>query len=146
MGREIDMTNFTPIASLLGGALIGLAAAWMWITVGRVAGISAIVGVVSRAEIDWRIPFTIGLIAAPLMLAGAGMPLAWETPPIGWGLLIVGGLLVGFGTRLGSGCTSGHGVCGMARLSPRSIVATLVFMLTAAIVVYVQRHVGGPGL
>lgn len=140
------MTLFTPVESLLGGALIGLAAAWMWLSLGRVAGVSAIIGVASRAEIDWRMPFLGGLVAAPLVLASSGMEIVWQTPPIGWGLLIIGGLLVGFGTRLGSGCTSGHGVCGVARLSPRSIVATMVFMLTAAIVVYVQRHLGAGGL
>lgn len=136
------MTHFTPLASLLGGSLIGLAAAWMWLSVGRVAGISGIVGAATRTEIDWRIPFVLGLVAAPMLLDSIGLQIEWQTPPIGWGLLILGGILVGFGTRLGSGCTSGHGVCGIARLSPRSIVATLVFMLTAAVVVYVQRHLG----
>ena len=137
------MTHFTPVASLLGGALIGLAAAWMWLTVGRIAGISGIIGATTRAEIDWRIPFIVGLIAAPLLLAYVGWSVEWQVPPVGWGWLILGGILVGFGTRLGAGCTSGHGVCGIALLSPRSMVATVVFMLVAAITVYVQRHLGG---
>jgi uncharacterized membrane protein YedE/YeeE len=137
------MTNFTPVTSLLGGALIGLAAAWTWLTVGRIAGISGIVGGATRAEIDWRIPFVVGLVAAPMLLAGAGWSIEWHVPPIGWGWLIFGGILVGFGTRLGAGCTSGHGVCGIALLSPRSIAATMVFMLVAAATVYAQRHLGG---
>ncbi len=136
------MSHFTPVASLVGGALIGLAATWLWLTVGRVAGISGIIGAATRAEIDWRIPFVIGLIVAPMLLARIGWQIEWQTPPVGWGLLIFGGILVGFGTRLGAGCTSGHGVCGIARLSPRSIAATLIFMLTAAIMVYAQRHLG----
>ncbi len=140
------MTHFTQVASLLGGALIGLATAWLWLTVGRIAGISGVIGAATSAEIDWRIPFVLGLIAAPMLLAGSGWHIEWQTPPIGWGLLIVGGILVGFGTRLGSGCTSGHGVCGIALLSPRSIAATLVFMAAAAIVVFVQRHLGLGGI
>lgn len=139
------MTHFTPIASLLGGSLIGLAAAWMWLTVGRIAGISGIIGAATRAEIDWRIPFVVGLMAAPLLLVGLGWSIDWQVPPIGWGMLIFGGILVGFGTRLGSGCTSGHGVCGIALVSPRSIAATLMFMLVAAITVYVIRHTGFGG-
>ena len=139
------MENFTPLSSLLGGALIGLAAALLWVATGRIAGISGIAGGLLRkpgGDAAWRVAFLAGLVAAPLLFAWAmGAPritnLAAPTT------LVLGGLLVGFGTRLGSGCTSGHGVCGMARLSPRSIAATCVFMAAAAITVFAVRHLGG---
>lgn len=139
------MTGFTPVASLLGGMMIGGAAALLWISLGRVAGISGILGGmagVAREEAAWRIAFLGGLVGAPLLIA-----LAFGAPPTeiaaGPVVLVLAGLLVGYGTRLGSGCTSGHGVCGLARLSPRSIVATLVFMGTAGLTVFVVRHVIG---
>jgi uncharacterized membrane protein YedE/YeeE len=140
------MSNFTPLSALIGGAMIGLAAALLMLLNGRIAGISGIFGdlLAPRANYrDWRIAFLGGLIAAPLLYALVGLPagftLAAPAMP-GWGLIIAGGLLVGFGVRLGGGCTSGHGVCGIARLSARSIVATLTFMAAAAIVVFVIRH------
>jgi uncharacterized membrane protein YedE/YeeE len=139
------MENFTPVPAALGGALIGLSAALLWITTGRIAGISGIVGGLatrSRSEIGWRVAFLAGLVAAPLIvIAVVGAPSV--TVQAGRGTLIVAGLLVGFGTRLGGGCTSGHGVCGIARLSLRSIVATALFMLAAAITVFVSHHILG---
>ena len=139
------MENFTPISSLSGGLLIGLAAALLWVANGRIAGISGIVGNLPSAstrDIAGRVAFLIGLIAAPwcyAALAGAPPIRLDATVPV----VIAGGLLVGFGTRLGGGCTSGHGVCGLARLSPRSIVATLLFMAAGFITVFVMRHVVG---
>lgn len=137
------MENFTPVSALIGGALIGLAAALLLLLNGRVAGVSGILGdVLGRADDGraWRLAFIAGLVAGPLVyaLATGGIPSVEITSsPV---LLIAGGLLVGFGTRLGSGCTSGHGVCGIARLSPRSLVATLVFMASGMATVYVARH------
>lgn len=140
------MSNFTPVASTFGGLLIGLAAAMLWLANGRIAGISGIVGNLPSAlsgDVAWRISFLAGLIVAPLgyaALAGAPVIRLDASAPI----LIAGGLLVGFGTRLGGGCTSGHGVCGVARFSPRSIVATCLFMAAGFITVFVMRHtVGG---
>jgi uncharacterized membrane protein YedE/YeeE len=138
----IDWNHFTPYASLAGGVLIGLAAALLLLMNGRIAGISGIAGgLLRRASGDtgWRIAFIAGLVGAPLLYA-MFMPL----PPIridaGDGALVVAGLLVGAGTRYGSGCTSGHGVCGLSRLSPRSAVATLAFMAAGFATVYVARH------
>lgn len=139
------MSNFTPVISLLGGLMIGLAAAILWLANGRIAGISGIIGnlpSVRTGDIAWRIAFLAGLIVAPLgyaALAGTPVIRLEASAPI----LIAGGLLVGFGTRLGSGCTSGHGVCGMARFSPRSIAATCLFMAAGFITVFVMRHIVG---
>lgn len=138
------MENFTPYSALIGGALIGLAAAILLLFNGRIAGISGILGGLLRpAEDDrgWRVAFVIGLIAGPLLYRLIAGPVPAVTLEAPLPLLIAGGLLVGFGTNLGSGCTSGHGVCGMARLSPRSVVATVAFMLAGALTVYVVRHV-----
>ncbi|WP_431303383.1 YeeE/YedE family protein [Sediminicoccus sp. BL-A-41-H5] len=136
------MTSFTPIASFAGGALIGAAALLLWLTLGRIAGISGILAGSLGADRGWRIAFLVGLIGAPLgWVALAGAPaLHIAAGPV---TLVAAGLLVGFGTRLGSGCTSGHGVCGLARLSPRSVVATGIFMAVAAATVFVTRHVVG---
>lgn len=136
------MTSFTPIASFAGGALIGAAALLLWLTLGRIAGISGILAGSLGADRGWRIAFLVGLIGAPLgWVALAGAPaLHIAAGPV---TLVAAGLLVGFGTRLGSGCTSGHGVCGLARLSPRSVVATGIFMAVAAATVFVTRHVLG---
>ncbi len=139
------MSDFTPISSALGGVLIGASAMLLWLTLGRIAGISGILGGLAGARGEdraWRIAFLAGLVGAPLLVALlAGEPRTEIAA--GPALLIAAGLLVGFGTRLGAGCTSGHGVCGIARLSPRSIVATLVFMATAGATVFVTRHVIG---
>jgi uncharacterized membrane protein YedE/YeeE len=144
------MTEFTPISAAAGGALIGLVATLLMLLVGRIAGISGIfAGIVQSKVADaaddqgWRIAFIAGLILAPLATGLAGYPIAPPQLPGSWGLLVGAGLLVGLGTRLANGCTSGHGICGIARLSPRSLVATAVFMATAALVVAVSRHVIG---
>lgn len=143
------MDGFTPVSGLLGGMMIGLAATLMLLLNGRISGISGIVGglVSPRAreggaagrDAGWRVAFGVGLVLGPLGYAAvAGGPLVGveATVPV----LVVAGLLVGFGTRLGSGCTSGHGVCGIARLSRRSIFATAVFMSVAAATVFVTHH------
>lgn len=139
------MANFTPYSALAGGVLIGLAAVAMMLLQGRIAGISGIVGglFAPRAgEVAWRAAFVLGMLGGAA-LAGAfvGIPALHDRP----GLVVIAaaGLLVGYGTRLGSGCTSGHGVCGLARLSPRSLVATGVFMASTAAVVFVTHHVLG---
>jgi len=142
---HIDWIHFTPLASLGGGILIGLAAALLLLANGRVAGISGIAGGLlrpARGDIGWRLAFLLGLVAAPLAwLAFQAMPPAQiDHSPA---LLTVSGLLVGIGTRFGNGCTSGHGVCGIARFSPRSLVATLGFMLAGFVTVYAVRHLGG---
>ncbi|HEX4878551.1 MAG TPA: YeeE/YedE family protein [Limnobacter sp.] len=126
----IDWNAFTPLSALAGGALIGLSAVMLALLTGRVAGISGIVGGLIKpqaGEVLWRAAFVIGLLLAPWLYMAWFGPLQIENPREPW-LLIVAGLLVGYGTRLGSGCTSGHGVCGLSRLSPRSLVAVLVFM------------------
>ena len=183
------MENFTPVSAAIGGALIGLAAALLMLTIGRLAGISGIFGgclawpLVARmkptgrreappddrlremrgglatlqepgfrfapsglqgfgtGDKGWRIAFIAGLILAPLIGGLAGFPVPLPDMPASWIVIVAAGLLVGFGTRLGGGCTSGHGVCGIARLSPRSIVATGIFMGVAIVVVAFTRHV-----
>ena len=139
-------TSFTPLSALAGGILIGLSATLLLWTTGRIAGISGIVGGLLRptaAELPWRVAFIVGLVAAPLLyrIAGGATPLIVVTPSLP--LAIVGGLLVGYGTQLGSGCTSGHGVCGLARLSPRSLAATVTFLSVALATVFVVRHIVG---
>lgn len=142
------MTEFTPLSATLGGALIGLSAVVMMLGLGRIAGIS---GIVSRLlppapAADWAIrgAFVAGLVIAALVWLGLGQSFPnTGGSPAGTVGLIVAGLLVGFGSVLGSGCTSGHGVCGLSRLSGRSIVSVAVFMAVAAVVVFVTRHVLG---
>ena len=139
----IDWTNFTPGPSLAGGVLIGLAAAAMLLLNGRILGVSGIAGGLlqpQRGDIAWRLWFIAGLLVPPLLLLAIGLP---GGPRFDGSLPVIAlaGLLVGFGSRLGSGCTSGHGICGMARLSTRSIVATVCFTLTGFVVVYLVRHV-----
>jgi len=139
----IDWSHFTPWSSLGGGMLIGAAAAMLVLLSGRIAGISGIVGgliALRRGDIAWRLAFVIGLLAAPTAMLLMGKPLAPRIDA-GLGLLLVAGLLVGLGTRYGSGCTSGHGVCGLSRLSPRSLVATGAFMAAGIATVFVTRHV-----
>jgi len=136
------MAPFDPVSAAIGGALIGLAATLLMLVAGRIAGISGILGdLVDLAGSDrlWRLAFLAGLIAAPLVLAAGGHKLSAPAMP-GWIIVIAAGLLVGFGTRLGSGCTSGHGICGIARLSPRSIAATVTFVAVAMLVVAITRH------
>ncbi|MBN9441863.1 YeeE/YedE family protein [Bosea sp. (in: a-proteobacteria)] len=139
------MTHFTPVASLAGGALIGLAAVLLMLFEGRIAGISGIVSRLLPPEGDGQTPgrlaFVMGLIVAPLAYAAvAGV---WPVPQVAatMPILIVAGLLVGFGSVWGNGCTSGHGICGLSRLSPRSAVAVATFMTMAIATVFVARHV-----
>jgi len=139
----IDWPSFTPVSALLGGVIIGLATAVLLIITGRIAGISGIVGGLFRlpqGDMSWRITFIVGLLLAPWVYRGIA-----DLPPVeihtSYGLLILAGLIVGVGTRYGSGCTSGHGVCGLSRLSPRSIVATIIFISMAMATTYVIRHV-----
>lgn len=139
----IDWTAFTPGSALAGGALIGLAAALLWLLNGRIAGISGVLGGLlkpAKGDIAWRIAFVLGIMAAPLVYTLIATPV---TPQIDadFAALIVAGLLVGAGTRYGSGCTSGHGVCGVSRLSPRSLVATACFMAAGFVTVWLIRHV-----
>jgi uncharacterized membrane protein YedE/YeeE len=141
----IDWSNFTPWAALAGGLLIGLAAAALVLFNGRIAGISGIVGGLLRpakGDIGWRVAFVLGLVAAPLIYQLAA-PLPSVRIEAGNATLIVAGLLVGIGTRYGAGCTSGHGVCGLSRLSPRSLAATAAFMLAGFATVFVVRHLIG---
>jgi len=141
----VDWNHFTPWSALAGGVLIGVAASLFVLLNGRVAGICGIVGGLLRpatGDIGWRLAFSAGLVVAPL---------AWQLfaplPAIqidaDYGVLAASGLIVGVGSRYGSGCTSGHGVCGISRLSPRSIVATLAFMSAGFVTVFVTRHVLG---
>lgn len=140
------MTEFTPFSALIGGLLIGTATvAFLWLT-GRIAGISGIVGgLLSAAPQDWawRLAFILGLVAAPFayLLVMGEMPKA--VIPGSMVTMAVAGFLVGFGTRLGSGCTSGHGICGVSRLSPRSLVATAAFMVSGLVTYYVLHHLLG---
>ena len=139
----IDWTQFTPWPALAGGLLIGLAAAAFVLVNGRIAGISGILGGLLRpvpGDGAWRVAFRAGLVAAPLAYAVVA-PLPTVRIDAGTGTLLTAGLLVGLGTRYGSGCTSGHGVCGLARLSPRSLVATASFMAAGFATVFVLRHV-----
>jgi uncharacterized membrane protein YedE/YeeE len=138
----IDSLHFTPWSALAGGILIGLAAALFILLNGRIAGISGIIGGLLRpnkGDIGWRFAFIAGLIIAPVIYG-----IFYELPAVqvdaGTGILIVAGWLVGVGTRYGSGCTSGHGVCGISRLSPRSIAATIIFMAAGFVTVFLLRH------
>jgi uncharacterized membrane protein YedE/YeeE len=140
------MANFTPISAAIGGALIGLSAALLMLLNGRIAGVTGIfAGLIEPQTSDrlWRATFVAGLIAAPLAAGAIGFAVPLPQMPSNIVIIAVAGVLVGFGTRLSNGCTSGHGVCGIARLSPRSIVATVVFMAAAIIVVALTRHVVG---
>jgi uncharacterized protein len=140
------MVNFTPISAAIGGALIGLSAALLMLFNGRIAGITGVfAGLIDPISSDrgWRAAFVIGLIAAPLSAALLGFAIPIPQMPTSPITVAVAGLLVGFGTRLSNGCTSGHGICGIARLSPRSLTATAIFMVSAIIVVALTRHVIG---
>ncbi len=141
----IDWTHFTPWASLAGGILLGLASAMFILVNGRILGISGILGGLlspKRGDAGWRIAFILGMLAAPVsltLIAPAGL-ISAPRIDASYGLVVLAGLLVGYGTRMGSGCTSGHGVCGLSRLSPRSLVATVTFMAAGFATVYVARH------
>lgn len=140
------MSDFTPVSALIGGALIGGAAAWFLIMNGRIAGISGVLGGLLQpigSEVGWRIAFLAGMLLAPLLFVAAGGARPAVEIDASAGLLVLAGLLVGFGTRLGAGCTSGHGVCGIGRASPRSIAATAVFMATAVTTVFITRQLVG---
>jgi len=137
----VDLTEFTPFSSFVGGIIIGLAAVLLLLTNGRIAGISGIIGGLLQKKSNdqvWRIVFILGLVLSPFLytIFQPLPPLSIQTPtPI----IIIAGVLVGFGTRLGSGCTSGHGICGLSRLSGRSFIATFVFMLAGFITVYIKH-------
>ena len=140
---SVDWASFTAASAAAGGALIGLAVALLLLVNGRVAGVSGIVGGVlrpRRGDVVWRLAFVAGLVAAPIAYT-----LLRTMPPIGFDVSMpsigLAGLLVGIGTRYGAGCTSGHGICGISRLSPRSIAATLCFMAAGIATVFVTRHV-----
>ena len=140
----IDWTHFTPWTALAGGILLGIASAAFILVNGRVLGISGILGglvVPQRSDVRWRVFFLLGMLLAPATLAWLAPGLISapriEASSVG---IVMAGLLVGLGTRYGSGCTSGHGVCGLSRLSPRSLMATLAFMAAGFVTVYVARH------
>lgn len=144
---SIDLLNFTPLTASAGGALIGVAATIFILVNGRIAGISGILGGLLRptaGDTLWRVAFVLGLIMAPV-LYGVFAELPAIQIDSGFPALIIAGLLVGVGTRYGSGCTSGHGICGISRLSPRSLVATLSFMAAGFATVFVLRHLLGAG-
>ena len=135
--------NFTPFAGLLGGILIGVAAVLLMLANGRIAGVSGIVGgllVPRQRDQAWRITFVLGLWLGAIVHAVARGEMFAVEPVASTPLMLVAGLLTGFGTRMGSGCTSGHGICGIARFSRRSLIATLVFMSAGAATVYLTRH------
>ena len=137
------MASFDPILALLGGALIGLASVLLMMLTGRIAGISGILGgclTLAAGDKVWRLAFIVGLILAPVTSGVLGYPLPMPQMPASWVTIVIAGLLVGFGARLGGGCTSGHGVCGIARISTRSIVATAIFMGAAMVVVAIMRY------
>jgi uncharacterized membrane protein YedE/YeeE len=153
---ELHMDIGASLSGLVGGILIGLSAIWLMGSLGRIAGISGILSGLllerPRGDSAWRLAFLLGLVSGPmvLMLLGgelgnvAGAPdEVIGAPAGGVGLMVIAGLLVGVGTGIGNGCTSGHGVCGLARLSPRSLVATLTFLGVAMVTVFIMRHVRG---
>jgi len=140
------MTEFTPFEAILGGSLIGLASVLLMAFHGRIAGMTGILaGILPPTQVDWawRATFLLGAIAGPVAVAMfTGTPVPFENP-VSLGAVIIGGFIVGVGVNYGSGCTSGHGVCGMARLSLRSIAATATFMAATFVTVYVVRHILG---
>ncbi|QQD19643.1 YeeE/YedE family protein [Spongiibacter nanhainus] len=145
----VEATAFTPISSLLGGALIGGSAVLLMFSIGRIAGISGIVAGAAMEkgwERNWRLLFVVGLFVGAALVALSTGALANSVPVASTTMMVIGGIVVGFGARLGSGCTSGHGVCGISRLSARSIVATGTFMASGMVTVFILRHVLGEGL
>jgi len=141
----IDTSHFTPISAFIGGLIIGTSAVLFILLNGRIAGISGIVGGLLKPikhDVLWRVVFIVGMLMAPLVYS-LFAPLPNIQVDANYPLLVLAGLLVGFGTRYGSGCTSGHGICGISRLSPRSIIATCSFMASGIITVFLMRHVLG---
>ncbi len=140
-------TAFTPFQSLGGGALIGLGAVLLMLGLGRIFGATGIMsGLVffeNREELSWRVALVIGMILGPVLLFAITGSMPALTIPVSPAMIVIGGVIVGLGASLGSGCTSGHGVCGLSRLSIRSLVAVPTFMATAAITVFLIRHVFG---
>lgn len=137
------MTDFTPISGLIGGMMIGLAAVLFLFSIGRIAGVSGVAGGVIGGrdnDLAWRLAFLAGIILGPFIVALATGAMASVDVATPWPWLIVAGLLVGFGTRLGAGCTSGHGVCGLARGSRRSFLSTGLFFAVAVLTVFITRH------
>ena len=140
------MASFTPVSAAIGGGLIGLSAVLLMLLTGRIAGISGIFGGLLDVRSDdkgWRMAFIAGLILLPVIAGLIGYGMAPPKLPASWAVIVTAGLLVVFGTRLGGGCTSGHGICGIARLSGRSIAATVIFMSTAIMTVAFTRHLFG---
>ncbi|GAB2874879.1 YeeE/YedE family protein [Pseudoduganella ginsengisoli] len=141
----IDLVHFTPGLSLAGGLLIGTAAAVLVLFNGRIAGISGILGgllSLPQRDMAWRLAFLAGLVTAPIAASLLGQPIAPQIDA-GWSTILAAGYLVGLGTRYASGCTSGHGVCGISRGAIRSLVATAIFMAAGLLTVFVKRHVFG---
>ena len=141
----IDWSAFTPWPALVGGVVIGIAAAMFVLINGRIAGVSGIIGGLLRPslpDVGWRVAFLVGLVVAP-SLYGAFVYLPLPKVDAEFGMLVAAGLLVGIGTRYSAGCTSGHGVCGLSRLSPRALVATLLFIAAGVATVFVVRHLLG---
>jgi uncharacterized protein len=147
---NIDWNQFTPWTAVAGGALLGLASVIFMLVSGRILGISGVIGGLLSASAwrnsthwGWRLAFLLGLVASPWVYGLLIPATSWKTPSIdaSTNIIILAGLLVGFGTRYGSGCTSGHGVCGLSRLSLRSLIATLTFMAFGFVIVYLMRHV-----
>lgn len=140
-------TEFTPYLSLFGGILIGLASTLLMLFHGRIMGATGIMaGLLSPTSKDdaaWRAVLLAGMVTGPILIWALSGDMPAVQVPVSTAMLVIGGLIVGVGVTYGSGCTSGHGVCGMARLSPRSLVATVTFMITTGITVYVIRHVFG---
>ncbi len=140
---RIDWIAFSPWSAAFGGALLGVAAVLFALLAGRIAGVSGIVGGLlrpARGDVAWRVAFAGGLVAAPLAYSLLAPPAAMRVDA-SIPMLLLAGALVGFGSRLGSGCTSGHGVCGISRLSPRSLAATAIFMATGFLATFLVRHV-----
>jgi uncharacterized membrane protein YedE/YeeE len=139
----MQIINFTPLSALLGGALIGLAAAAMWWLLGRITGISGILGNALNArglDLAWRAAFIAGLLASGIIAAAVFSGAVHFQMEAGYVRAVIAGLIVGFGTQMGGGCTSGHGVCGVSRLSLRSLAATGIFMAAGFFIVFVIRH------
>ena len=139
---HIDWMHFTPWTALAGGLMLGVAAALFILVHGRILGVSGIVGGLLRpkaGDTGWRIAFVLGMLAAPALYTAVSGPVV-STVDASWGTVLLAGVLVGVGTRFGAGCTSGHGVCGLSRLSPRSLVATLAFMGAGFVTVFLVRH------